>query len=69
MTIKDLDRLVSKTDLNAGTKQALRKVRRSVQSGVVGDAVIGKASWSVSIDNEEGQPLTMNFSFKRIKDD
>ena len=66
MTIRDLDRLVSRTQLTQQSKMALRRVRRHVQSGEVGDAVIGKATWSVSIDNEEGQPLTMNFSFKRI---
>jgi hypothetical protein len=68
VTIQQLDRLITSTQLDPVSKSLLRRVRKSVQSGTVGDAVVGKARWSVSIESEAGQPIKMNFSFRRIDD-
>lgn len=65
MTVQDLDRLVSKTDLNPMSKSALKNVRKAVMSGRCGDAEVGTAAWSISIDNEAGRQVRMSFTFKR----
>jgi hypothetical protein len=65
VTIKQLDRLITSTQLDPVSKSLLRQVRKSVQTGTVGDAVIGKSRWSVTIESEAGQPMKMNFSFRR----
>lgn len=65
MTINDLDRLMSKTDLNPLSKSALRGVRRAIMSGRCGDAEIGSGSWAIEMDSLNGAPLRMRFSFKR----
>ena len=67
MTVQDLDRLVAKTDLNPTAKIALRSIRKAVMTGRCGDASVGEASWSISIDTEVGRSMRMNFSFKRDK--
>jgi hypothetical protein len=65
MTVRELDRLVTRTDLNPLSKRALRNVRRAVMSGRSGDPEVGDYSWSVSMETEDGQPVRMRFSFKR----
>lgn len=65
MTERDLDRLVSKTEMNPLSKKALRQVRKAVVSGRVGDPNVGSAHWSVSFDNTVGSQVKMSFSFKR----
>lgn len=65
MTVQDLDKLVSKTELNPVSKIALRSVRKAMMTGRCGDAVIGRGSWSISMDTDGGSQVTMSFSFKR----
>ena len=65
MTIRELDRLVSKTDMNPLAKQGLRAVRKAVMSGRCGNPEIGSGTWSVSMTSIGGSPLKMSFSFKR----
>ncbi len=65
MTVADLDRLVSKTELTPVTKRALRAVRTAVMSGKCGDAETGTGTWSISVDSEGGTPTRLRFSFKR----
>lgn len=60
-----LDRLISKTEMTPLSKVALRTVRRAVMRGVVGDAEVGKGSWSVVVDTDAGKAVRMSFSFKR----
>ena len=67
MTVRDLDRLVSKTELTPLTKTALRGVRKAIMSGRTGNAEIGHASWSVEVQSLNGTPLRIRFSFKRDK--
>lgn len=67
MTVRDLDRLVSKTELTPITKKALKGVRSAVLSGRTGETEIGHANWSVEVQSLNGTPLRIKFSFKRDK--
>lgn len=64
LTIQDLDRLVSKTELTPTNKKALRAVRKMSITDV--DPLVGKRSWSISVDSYEGQPMMLSFSFKVV---
>lgn len=66
MEHSDLDRLVTKTELNPTVKRALRGVRKAVVSGRCGDPDIGEGQWSIAIESDGGTPIKMTFSFKRI---
>jgi hypothetical protein len=68
MTVSDLDRLVSKTEVNEATKSALREVRKAVMSGSCGNAEIGRGVWSIAIDTSAGRQVRMSFNFKRVSD-
>jgi len=65
VTTRDLDRLVSKTEITPASKRALREVRTAVMSGYVGDPVVGGAKWSVGIESRNGQAVKMTFAFRR----
>ena len=66
-TIRDLDRLVSKTELTPVTKTALRGVRRAIISGYAEDPTEGKANWSIEILSKGGRTVRFRFSFKKVK--
>ena len=68
MTVSELDRLVSQTEMNPSSKNALKVVRSMVMKGMCGDAEVGRAGWSVAIDTLAGRPVRMSFSFKRVQD-
>lgn len=65
MTIRELDRLVSKTEITPLSRQGLRAVRKAVMSGRCSDPQLGGGTWSVSMTSIGGSPVRMNFSFKR----
>lgn len=65
VTIRDLDRLVSKTELTPVSKKVLRSVRKAIVAGRTGETDIGRASWSVEVQSLHGTPLRIKFSFKR----
>lgn len=65
MTISELDRLVSKTDLSPISKRGLRAVRKAVMTGRCGDPEMGGGTWSISMTSVGGSNVRMNFSFKR----
>ncbi len=65
MTVSELDRLVSRTELNPVSKKALRAVREAIHSGTSGEPGINAISWSVSIQTEGGYPARMTFSWKK----
>lgn len=67
MTVQELDRLVSKTDINPISLSALKSVRKAVMSGRCGNPDVGEGSWTISIDTEVGRQVRMSFSFKRDK--
>jgi hypothetical protein len=65
MTIQELDRLVSKTELTPTSKQVLRRVRKAIMAGQEVHPVIGNYSWRIEVDNVEGQPTRFSFSMRR----
>ena len=65
MTIKELDRLVTLTDLTPSAKQMLRVVRSAVITGRCGDAQRGSGTWSVAMDTQSGTAMRMSFKYKR----
>ena len=65
MTVSELDRFISKTELSPATKRALRTVRSSVISGTAGEPGINDISWSVSVETDGGYPAKMTFSWKK----
>lgn len=64
MTVAELDRLVTKTDLDPTVKQALRVVRKAVISGQASDPVLGQYTWSISVDAPNGA-CRFRFSMRR----
>lgn len=63
--IQNLDRLISKTELNPASKMLLRRVRKCILKGEASDPVEGNYSWSIEITNSEGIPVRMKFSMRR----
>lgn len=64
MDTRDLDRLVTKTELNPFVKMALRRVRRAVEEGNVTGFYISKHSWSVRVADPKGLSCTWTFTLK-----
>lgn len=64
MDTRDLDRLVTKTELNPFVKMALRKVRKAIAEGDVESFSISKYSWSVRVANPKGLSCTWTFTLK-----
>lgn len=50
MDTRDLDRLVSKTEISPVSKRALRHVREAVMRGRVTDPVHGNGYWEVAMN-------------------
>jgi hypothetical protein len=65
MTIQELDRLISRTQLTPTSKQVLRKVRKAILSGQRTHPVIGNYTWTIEVDNSEGVPTRLSFSMRR----
>ena len=65
MTVQDLDRLITRTDLTPVTKKALRAVRTAVLSGSVGEPDVNELHWSIKIQTDGGYPAKMTFGFRR----
>ena len=68
MTVRELDRLVTKTAISPASKRALKDVRRAVMTGTCGDPEVASGRWSISLDTSAGQPVHMTFSFRREND-
>lgn len=64
LTIRELDRLVSKTELTPTTKHLLRHVRRAVIDGRAGTAAVYEAAWTVAVDGD-GTPVRFQFRMTR----
>lgn len=62
MDTRDLDRLVSKTELTPASKRALRHVRSRAMSGVLHDPVVGNGYWEVAMDGAR-----LRFSLRKDK--
>jgi hypothetical protein len=65
MTVQDLDRLITKTELNPVSKKALRAVRTAVMTGSVGEPDVNQLHWSIKIQADGGYPVKMTFGFRR----
>lgn len=64
MDTRDLDRLVTKTELNPFVKMALRRVRKAIETGNVTGFRINKNSWSVKVADPKGLSCTWTFTLK-----
>jgi len=65
MDSRDLDRLVTKTELNPFVKMALRRVRKAIEEGEVESFAINKNSWSVRVSNPKGLSCTWTFTLRK----
>jgi hypothetical protein len=65
MDTRELDRLVSKTEINPMVKIALRHVRKAVERGDVTGFKLDKNSWSVRVDNPRGISCTWVFYIRK----
>lgn len=64
MDIRDLDRMVTRTELNPFVKIALRRVRKAIEQGNVTGFTISKHSWSVRVADPKGLACTWTFTLK-----
>lgn len=64
MNTRDLDRLVTQTELSPFVKMALRRVRRAIEQGNVTEYRISKHSWSVRVADPRGLSCTWTFTLK-----
>lgn len=64
MEIRDLDRLVTQTELSPLVKMALRRVRRAIAEGEVTGFYISKHKWSVRVADRNGLSCTWTFTMK-----
>lgn len=65
MDTRELDRLVSKTELNPLVKMALRRVRRAVERGDVSGFQVNRNQWSVRVDDPNGLSCTWTFYLRK----
>lgn len=65
MDTRELDRLVSKTELNPLVKVALRRVRRAIERGDVSGLSMSKNSWSVRVAEPNGLACTWTFYIRK----
>ena len=64
MDVRDLDRLISKTELTPTSKMMLKAVRKSVMRGRVAGPFMSDYKWSI-ISQDFGQGAKITFSLKR----
>jgi hypothetical protein len=65
MNTRELDRLVSKTELSPLVKVALRRVRRAIERGDVSGFTMSKNSWSVRVYDPNGLSCTWTFYLRK----
>lgn len=64
MDTRDLDRMVTKTELNPFVKMALRRLRKNIEQGNVTGYSMTKKSWSVKVADPRGLECTWTFTLK-----
>jgi hypothetical protein len=64
MDTRDLDRLVTKTELSPFVKIALRRLRKNIENGNVTGYSMTKKSWSVKVADPKGLSCTWTFTLK-----
>jgi type 1 glutamine amidotransferase len=65
MTVKELDRLINKTEITPMSKKALQHIRSAITSGKCGEFNVGHSSWWVNVDNEFGNAVRMSFTLRK----
>jgi hypothetical protein len=65
MTIRELDRLVSQTELTPVSKHALRHVRKAVMSGRATNPEVNRYDWSVGVEQRAGGGVKFSFSLRK----
>lgn len=65
MDTRELDRLVSKTELSPLVKMALRRVRRAIERGDVAGFTMTRNSWSVRVYDPNGLSCTWTFYLRK----
>ncbi len=65
MDTRDLDRVISKTELSPLVKVFLRRVRKAIDSGDVKSFTVNKSSWSISVMDYYGFCCTYVFTFRK----
>jgi hypothetical protein len=68
VTISELDRLVSKTELTPAAKLLLRAVRKSVMKGRVRGPELSRYSWTVVVEDFGGRGAKFRFNLRREND-
>jgi len=64
MDTRDLDRMVTKTELSPFVKIALRRLRKNIENGNVTGFYSTKKSWSVRVADPKGLECTWVFTLK-----
>ena len=67
MTTRELDRLVSQTEMTPATKQALRIVRKAVLSGKATDPEVNRYDWKVGVSQRNGGGVRFSFSLRKAE--
>ena len=60
VTERDLDRLVTKTATSPICLQTLRYVRKAIQTGNAGEAVVSRSTWAIAVRRGA---LSVTFTF------
>ena len=68
MDTRELDRLVTRTELNQFAKMALRRLRKNIEAGNVTGYSTSKHSWSVRVADPKGLECTWTFTIKDSDD-
>jgi hypothetical protein len=66
-TTRDLDRLVSQTEMDPVSKRALRHVRKAVISGRATDPSVHDYDWSIGVESRNGAGVRVTFTLRKAK--
>lgn len=67
MTTRELDRLVSQTEMTPAAKQALRVVRKAVMSGHATEPEVHRYDWKVGVSQRNGGGVRFSFSLRKAQ--
>lgn len=67
MTLRELDRLVSQTELTPTTKHALRIVRKAVLAGRATDPEVHRYDWKVGVAQGNNGGVRFSFSLRKAQ--
>lgn len=66
VNIRELDRLVSKTEITPASKLLLRAVRKSTMRGRVRGPEMSRHTWAVIVEDFGNSGATFRFNLKRV---